>query len=159
MAILPNNIYAFNAIEGTVHKKEDCGELIAYDGEPQQTSYVEWNGYPAYRTQRDSIGAENGDYAVTVKMADTKAPLWRIISNGYPYQDPETIGVKTKEEAYTATQHAIYLYTEGDWNFSRYSAIGDQENGPGARTLKAIEKLLKKGIEGTDTNQKKDLHI
>ena len=147
---LQNSIYAFETTEGVAHKVKDCGEFVTYNGEPQQTSFIECNGHPTYLKERPNEGEETGDKNLTIYDVDNNFIIWRIITNGYPYQDLETIGVNTEEEAYTATQHAIYLYLEGDWKINDYAPIGDQENSAGARVMKAIQKLIKEAEEGTN---------
>lgn len=150
IASLQNGIYAFEATEGVAHKVKDCGEFVTYNGEPQQTSFIEVDGHPTYREERPDAGEETEDKNLTIKDVDSNFIIWRIITNGYPYQDLATIGVDTEEEAYTATQHAIYLYLEGDWKINDYAPIGDQENSAGARVIKAIQRLLKEAEEGTN---------
>ena len=57
-------------------------------------------GYIVYTT---SDGKE-------IKVSNEK--VWKVIINGYPYKTLEELDVINEEEAYTATQFAIYTVLE-----------------------------------------------
>lgn len=56
----------------------------------------------------------------------TDVKLWRLVVNGYPYKTIGELGCANKEEAFTATKHAIYSYIHGN-NPNDYTAIGEAE--------------------------------
>ena len=62
---------------------------------------------------QDKPGADNtNSYNVTITelLADNEMynRVWRVVTNGYPYQNLETLGVSSTEYAFQATKMAIY---------------------------------------------------
>lgn len=158
MICLQNNIYAAFIQESYAYEVEDCGELLKYNGVPVITSYIECNGQPAYCMDKTKPGAETGSYNLKFENLLQDVGLWRIIVNGYPYKTEAQLGVANKKEAFTATKHAIFCYRHGN-NPENYTAVGDQENGPGARTLKAMKAILQAANESTETKPSSRLNI
>ena len=128
-----------------VVKEGRCPDLLKYNGYTVgcvRVSYDDGSSkYPAYCLQRDlpGIGDREGEYSsyeLDVKGYLTNPMIWRILSNSFPHNSFQGMGVNNIEEAYVATKQAIYciLYGNDADNFSRYSAIGEA----GKRTLNAM---------------------
>ena len=133
-----------------LHYGGDCGQLLKYKNVIVKTTYVEYtykgNNYPAYCLNKTLDGVtDESSYAVTASYAINDIGLWRTVINGYPYKSIEELGVVDREEAFTATKHAIYCYlfenTPDD-----YEAIGDG----GERTLSALKKIVSDAETSTE---------
>ncbi len=144
--------------EANIYKSTDCGTLLAYNGIPVITSYVEYNylgvGFPAYCLDKTKNGAETGAYSVSVNSLIQDVKLWRIMISGYPYKSLSELGVHTKEEAFTATKHAIYCYIHGN-DVNSYSAVGEA----GQRTLNALKQILNVANNSTEINMSNTINI
>ena len=140
---LANSVYAAELVNSAkLEKIGDCGSLLKYNGVPVITTYVAYNdegkSYPAYCLNVNLPGVgESGSYTVSTNELISDVGLWRRVINGYPYKTLNDLGCKTKEEAFTATKHAIYCYVHGV-NPDNYSAIGEAGN----RTLNAMKKII-----------------
>lgn len=101
---------------------------------------------PAYciNAELDGVG-EHGNYSVTIESSVSNPAVWRAITNGYPYKSLESLGVQDEDEAYTATKQAVYCVLYNYDISTRYEPIGEE----GARTLAAIQKIVKEAREGT----------
>lgn len=146
-------VNAFNINNANMVAECDCGQLITYKGVVVKTTYVDYlnNGkkYPAYCLDVKKPGVEpNFSYYVSVRNTISDLKLWKIIINGYPYKTLNELGVQTKEEAFTATKHAIYCYIHGN-DRTQYKPIGDA----GQRTINALNKIL------DDANNSKETQI
>lgn len=78
--------------------------------------------------------------------AITDVKLWKIIINGYPYKTIEQLGCHNREEAFTATKHAVYCYNHGN-NPNDYQPVGEA----GIRTINALNKILADAEKSTET--------
>ena len=147
-----NSVIASNLDTANVQAIGDCGSLLKYKGIIVKTTYIAYedNGklYPAYCMDKTKPGAEEGSYTVSIDKAIQDVKLWKIITNGYPYKTIEELGVASKEEAFTATKHAIYSYIHGN-QLSDYTPIGEA----GQRTLNAMYKII------NDANNSKEVQI
>ena len=147
-----NSVIASNLDTANVQAIGDCGSLLKYKGIIVKTTYIAYedNGklYPAYCMDKTKPGAEEGSYTVSIDKAIQDVRLWKIITNGYPYKTIEELGVASKEEAFTATKHAIYSYIHGN-QLSDYTPIGEA----GQRTLDAMYKII------NDANNSKEVQI
>lgn len=147
-----NSVIASNLDIANVQAIGDCGSLLKYKGIIVKTTYIAYedNGklYPAYCMDKTKPGAEEGSYTVSIDKAIQDVKLWKIITNGYPYKTIEELGVASKEEAFTATKHAIYSYIHGN-QLSDYTPIGEA----GQRTLNAMYKII------NDANNSKEVQI
>lgn len=147
-----NSVIASNLDTANVQAIGDCGSLLKYKGIIVKTTYIAYedNGklYPAYCMDKTKPGAEEGSYTVSIDKAIQDVRLWKIITNGYPYKTIEELGVASKEEAFTATKHAIYSYIHGN-QLSDYTPIGEA----GQRTLNAMYKII------NDANNSKEIQI
>ena len=86
------------------------------------------------------------EYKVNIGNKITNENLWRVIINGYPHKTLEELGVENKEEAYVATQTAIYTALENR-KLSDYEADNSKE---GQRTLKAYLKIMQNAKNSND---------
>ena len=157
---LANSVYA--AELGTSAKLEkigDCGSLLKYNGITVITTYVAYNDngnlYPAYCLNVNLPGVgENGSYTVSTNDYVADIGLWRRVVNGYPYKTLKELGCKTKEEAFTATKHAIYCYVH-NIDPNDYSAIGKAGN----RTLNAMKQIIENAQNSTETKMQTSIVI
>ena len=145
-----NSVYAVNNKTERLYKVCDCGNLLKYKDVNVKVSYIEYenNGkkYPAYCLNKTKPGAENGAYNVNIDNMVNDVKLWRTIINGYPYKSLEQLGVKTKEEAFTATKQAVYCYIHKN-KVEDYKAIGEA----GERTLNALRKIVDAANNSNET--------
>ena len=157
---LANSVYA--AELGTSANLENlgsCGSLLKYKGNTVITTYVSYNDgqnkYPAYCLNANLPGVgENGNYTVSTNNLITDVKLWRLVVNGYPYKTIGELGCANKEEAFTATKHAIYSYIHGN-NPNDYQAIGVA----GQRTLNALNKILQDAKNSKETQISNNIKI
>lgn len=148
LIILLNSFYTCFAIEKDpvlVKHKKDCDLYLKYNGKFKSVHYAvfEKNGkeYPAYCLNPEFGGVnthENGQYIVDVTGKISNEKVWKVIINGYPYKTLEELGVINEEEAYTATQFAIYTVLENR-NIEDYTADTSEA---GNRTLNAYLKIM-----------------
>lgn len=129
----------------TVKHKIDCKLYLKYKGQYRQIHYAifEKNGkeFPAYCLTPEYSGVGvNGikEYPVDINKKITDENIWKVMINGYPYKSLEELGVQSKEEAYVATQAAIYTVLENR-KVSDYEADNSPE---GKRTLDAYLKII-----------------
>ena len=145
-----NVVFAKNIDSAHIYLVGDCGKLLTYKGSPIKVSYVEYTEdgvhYPAYCLDASKPGAESQEYTVSVSGSIKDVGLWRRIINGYPYKTIDELGVKNKEEAFTATKQAIYCYLYKH-NPSDYGAIGEA----GQRTLNAFRKIISDAENSSET--------
>ena len=145
-----NVVFAKNIDSAHIYLVGDCGKLLTYKGSPIKVSYVEYTEdgvhYPAYCLDASKPGAETQEYTVSVSGSIKDVGLWRRIINGYPYKTIDELGVKNKEEAFTATKQAIYCYLYKH-NPSDYGAIGEA----GQRTLNAFRKIISDAENSSET--------
>lgn len=153
-----NAVYATSISSANLYAIGDCGELLKYKGNVVKVSYVQYsnNGvdYPAYCMNPNKPGAETQSYSVSVQEAINDVGLWRRIINGYPYRSIEDLGVANKEEAFTATKHAIYCYLYGN-SPSSYEGIGEA----GARTLRAMHLIIDNANRSNETKISSTIQI
>lgn len=157
---LLNTVYAVElGSSANLQKICDCGPLLKYKGITVVTTFVAnvegENVYPAYCLNANLPGVgENGSYTVSTKDLVTDVGLWRRVINGYPYKTISELGCQTKEEAFTATKHAIYCYTHNN-NPDNYSAIGEA----GERTLNAMKQIIANANNSTETKMQTSITI
>lgn len=128
-----------------IKHKGDCKLYLKYKGAYKQVHYAayESGGYefPAYclNPEADGVGSDGRtEYNVNITGKITNENVWKVLINGYPYKSLEELGVENKDEAYSATQAAVYSALENR-NVSDYEA--DSSSG-GKRTLKAYLKIM-----------------
>lgn len=153
-----NAVYATSVHSANLYAIGDCGELLKYKGGVVKVTYIQYsnNGvdYPAYCMNPNKPGAETQSYSVSVQEAINDVGLWRRIINGYPYRSLEDLGVANKEEAFTATKHAIYCYLYGN-DPNRYEAIGEA----GMRTLRAMHLIIDNANRSNETKISSTIEI
>ena len=157
---LSNSVYAAELMNNAkLEKICDCGSLLKYKGVTVVTTFVAYreggNIYPAYCLNVNLPGVgEKGSYTVSTNDMVTDVGLWRRVINGYPYKTISELGCKTKEEAFTATKHAIYCYVHND-NPDNYSAIGEA----GQRTLNAMKQIIRNAQNSKETKMQTNINI
>ncbi len=119
-----------------------CGELLTYKGETVETYYIyratKALFFPAYCIDETKQGITNHfGYKVMVEDSIHDVNLWKYIINGFEYKTLKELGCETPEEAYMATQQAIYCYLYNR-NVEDYGAIGEA----GERTLRALKQIV-----------------
>lgn len=158
--VLVNSVEAAQVAENIqLEKICDCGSLLKYKGVPVVTSYIAYNdggiSNPAYCLNVNLPGVgEMGSYTVSTNQFVTDVGLWRRVINGYPYKTIGELGCYTKEEAFTATKHAIYCYVH-NIDVNNYSAIGET----GERTLNAMKTILANAQNSTETKIQANINI
>lgn len=148
------NLYSKGRCQSLLKNSATGGEIIVTkvfykDGE---------NEYPAYcmNVELGGVG-EYGNYDVTITEAVNNPLVWRVITNGYPYQTFETLGVANEDEAYTATKQAVYcvLYDYDVNDFSKYIPIGEA----GTRTLNAMKQIVNKARNSEETKPSNQIKL
>lgn len=107
--------------------------------------------YPAYCMQRDLAGAgDDLSYDVTITdilgNSDTYNKVWRVVTAGYPYNSPESLGVPDWTYAYQATKMAVYCVM-GQANVNDYYAT----DSIGQSIVDLINRLVSIGENGSNT--------
>lgn len=146
-----NSVQAIKINSANIVSGGDCGTLLTYKGIPVITTYAHYMqdgiSYPAYCLDKAKPGVgDNISYNVSAENAITDVKLWKIIINGYPYKTIEQLGCQSKEEAFTATKHAVYCHNHGN-NPNDYKPVGEA----GIRTLNALNKILADAAKCTET--------
>lgn len=153
-----NAVYATSINSANLYSTGTCGDLLKYKGGVVKVSYVQYtdNGinYPAYCMNPNKAGAETQSYDVSVQETISDVGLWRRVINGYPYKSIEELGVANKEEAFTATKHAIYCYLYGN-NPDSYEGIGEA----GERTLRAMHTIINNANNSNESKTSTTIEI
>lgn len=141
--ILTNSVFAVETLN--VKAIKECPVLLQYGNIKIGTTLAKVNindkEYPVYCLDVSKPGVATGkltEYNVTLKDTIDNQEVYRAIINGYPYKTIEELGVKTEEEAFTATKQAVYsmLYNR---NVDEYSAINTEA---GHRTYNAYRNIV-----------------
>ena len=141
--ILTNSVFAAETLN--VKAIKECPVLLQYGNIKIGTTLAKVNindkEYPVYCLDVSKPGVAIGklpEYNVTLKDTIKNQEVYRAIINGYPYKTIEELGVKTEEEAFTATKQAVYsmLYNR---NVDEYSAINTEA---GHRTYNAYRNIV-----------------
>ncbi|MCI8273351.1 MAG: Cys-Gln thioester bond-forming surface protein [Clostridia bacterium] len=110
--------------------------------------------YPAYCLNKEKSGAEifEEGYEITLeeilKDSEKYNKVWRVITAGYPYNTPESLGVKDWSYAYQATKMAIYCVL-GQSNVDDFYA--DENDIIGESVVRLIRELVNEGENGNRT--------
>ena len=127
---------------------------------PMECQYICYtnNGkkYPAYCISHGLDGVdEQGPYTVDISKLLDDDRIWRVIVNGYPYQNAATIGVENADDAYFATKQAIYCVLIN----RNIDAVYRATNSSGTKVIKAIKKLTDIGKNGKQTPESANLKV
>lgn len=133
--------------------------LLKYKNEPITSFYVGYTGklynYPAYCLDKNKeFVTDKLSYSVTEKGEIEDTILWRYIINGYPYKTVKELGCLERDEAYVATQQAIYCYIYNQ-QIEDYEPIGEA----GERTLQAMKNIIKSAQNSEETPSKQAVKI
>lgn len=91
--------------------------------------------YPVYCLNGGLPGAETQEYKVSISDYINNEKVWRIVTNGYPYNN---MGL-SDDDAYMVTKIAIYCVT-GNADFSRYTY--DESRPVTVQTYNALKNLV-----------------
>ena len=98
--------------------------------------YNEGEKYPSYNALYPTYGYNN---PYDEEIIDENSFLWKVVVNGYPYKTIEELGCANFEEAYMATQAAVYCahcnHVESDYTYF-------EGNEASLRTYNAFLKIL-----------------
>lgn len=116
LLIIINAFYSSYAYElGTkrVELSDWCKEYFKYQGERERVPFVTYskNGtnMPAFCISPNLSPIGPGGLDVTVNGKITNEAVWKVLTNSYPYKSLSELGVDSVEEAYYATQVAVYV--------------------------------------------------
>lgn len=165
-----NTIYAAIEIEISKYFLEKVGEAehhLKYyreDGDEYRylvcsiVGYYDKNGNfnPSYCMNKNLTGAEDKPYNVTVDSILDNNKVWRVIKNGYPYKNARELGLENDYNAYAVTKWAVYCVL-GESELDYYKAESDDKEA--VAMLKALKKLVKIGLEGTEKQNDNPLKI
>lgn len=137
----------------------DCSYLLKYRGEPVSLFYACYQGklynYPVYCLDETKQGVTNRiEYTIKIKNNLNDPILWRYITNGYPYKSLSELGCKSRDEAYVASQEAIYCYLHGH-KIEDYEGIGEA----GERTLEVMKNIIKNAGKSQELPAEKSVTI
>ena len=147
-----NCLASENNIEQTVKYEKTCETYLKYQGNLKVAhyAYYEKDGkiYPAYclNPEFKGVNEDMKEYILNLEGKVTNEKIWRVIINGYPYKSLEELGVESKEEAYTATQFAIYTVLHNR-NVDDYESVGTDS---GNRTLIAYKKIMENATKANE---------
>lgn len=166
ISLMPMAYAQTEVTDAYIEYSHDTGHHLKYwkssinDWSYVNTAYVQYehNGvkYPAYCANRDKIGVEvDSNYQVNVLDHLKDDRIWRVVTNGYPYQTPQQMGVENEDDAFVATKHAIYsiLY---DISVADYYKGGDER---GKKIVQAIEHLVDIGRNEKAVYQQGDIQL
>lgn len=135
--VIANNCSAFTKVEGTrisINKRVEVPFYYEDEGK-RICEIITCQSNQVYKLQRDE-DLSNSNAINGKEHSDVK--LRRILSNGYPMHSERTLGCNNWEEAYIATQEAVYCKLENK-DVNKYIA----ENEAGQRIIRAIKQILK----------------
>ncbi len=149
-----NVVSAVDISSATIEDLGDCGHhLMFFDRKQNAWSYIittmvgyreNGNLHYAYCLDVDKHGVgEESSYAVSVDNILSDNRVYRVIVNGFPYNN---MGLND-QDAFVATKHAVYsiLYNRDVRSF--YKGGDDRGN----QIVNAIESLVNVGRNGTQT--------
>ena len=139
------NIYSIGNEDNLLLYKND--ELLTifnvYKNEGQE--------YPAYNALYPTYNYNN---SYEEELIDENSFLWQVVVNGYPYRTIEELGCNSYEEAYTATQAAIYCahcnHIENEYTYF-------EGNEASIRTYNAFLKILENARNNKITTNKSNV--
>lgn len=155
LVIFLNSFYVCFANENKfelVKYEKTCEPYLKYKGDLKIVHYAfyekDGKNTPAYCVNPEYSGVNENlpEYSVKINGKIINEKIWKVIINGYPYKTLEELGVNCKEEAYTATQFAIYTVLHNR-NVTDYESVGSEA---GQRTLNAYLKIMKNVNESNE---------
>lgn len=111
----------------------------------------EENEYPVYNALVPTYNYSN---PYEEELIDENSFLWQVVVNGYPYKTIEELGCNTYDEAFTATQVAIYC-AYCNQSASDYSYF--KENESSLRTYNAVLNILENAKKNEITINKNNV--
>lgn len=127
-----------------------------------KTAYTEVDGKVAYSVTYNNDNTPQGEVVYTHFLKDEKVTT--ILLNGYPYKSYEDMGLQNEEEAYIATQLAVYEMisrqqvsgiANGTFSLSEIKASEEQYKEMVDRVLNKANEMVTFAIENTYENTNK----
>lgn len=150
-------VYGATISSAKLSSSHKTAYFLKYKGQNSRASYVTYTKdgkqYPAYCLNDGLPGAESGAYTVDVSDMSTNSKVWRVMKNGFPYKSASSMGLKTNDQAFYVTKHAIYCVT-GQRDISDYTSRSGYKY-----VLTALQKLVDIGLNGTETYKKPNAKI
>ncbi len=154
LLIIINVFYSSYAYEPGIRKvdlTDWCKEYFKYQGERERVPFITYSkdgiNMPAFCISPNLSPIDQNGANVTVNSKITNESVWKVLINSYPYKSLEDLGVDSVEEAYYATQIAIYV-TLG----ARNQADFEPRNTTGADNVyNAFLKILNNAKASKDT--------
>lgn len=121
-----------------------------------KTAYTEIDGNVAYSVTYNNDTIPQGEVVYTHYLTTEKVTT--ILLNGYPYVSYEEMGLKNEEEAYMATQLAVYEMisrqgiegiSNGTFSLDKINASEEQYEDMVNRVIKKAKQLVQLAIEDT----------
>lgn len=98
------------------------------------------NNYPCYCVIPDQLGVNNlGDRDAELTQTVQSPKIYGAIMNGYPYKQPEELGLETNKEAYYATRNVVWTLA-GNWEYALWKSDGTEQ---GNRVKAAMDTIYK----------------
>ena len=130
--IMPISNAARLSGEVNIYTKSMNENLILYKGEKLLTIFN------VYKNESKEYQASYNN-PKEMQLIDEESLIWKVVANGYPYKTVEELGCANYEEAYAATQIAIYCVYCGHLE-SDYTVI--EGNDASTRVYNAFKKIL-----------------
>ena len=120
--IIPTSKAAKVSGEVNIFTIGNSNNLLLYKNKSMLTIFNHYYNnekeYPAYNVLYPTY-AYNNPYEE--ELVDENSFLWQVVVNGYPYKTIEELGCNSYDEAYTATQAAVYCahcnHVESDYTY------------------------------------------
>lgn len=98
------------------------------------------NNYPVYCVIPEELGVNNlGDQDAAINGTVQHPRIYGAIMNGYPYKQPEELGLTTNKEAYYATRNVVWTLA-GNWDYSLWKSDGTEQ---GERVKASMDQIYK----------------
>ena len=146
--------------ERIVKYEKTCETYLEYKGNLKTAHFafyeIDGKKLPAYclNPEYEGVNNERKEYSVKLNGKISNEKIWKVIVNGYPYKTLDELGVKSKEEAYTATQFAIYTVLHNR-DINDYKSVGTEG---GNRTLDAYKKIMESANSSSE-NMEVDINL
>ena len=163
-------VMAENLIDTSLYAREDLPAYMRMNEMERDIKHVyhkfDDEDLPAYCMNEyvDGITKDKTyDVSVESEIADTDIKLWRIITNGYPYKTAEELGCTNENQAYDATQEAVYFYLHNkqatEEKFKRTLLSLKPIDDEGTKVHNAMEKILNDAENSTATKPSKEIIV
>lgn len=163
-------VCAENLIDTSLYAREDLPLYMRMDELDRKIKHVYHKfgnvDLPAYCMDEYALGISKDktyDVSVDSEIVDTDIGLWRIITNGYPYKTIAELGCKNENQAYDATQEAVYFYlynkNETEDKYKRTLSRLKPEGEEGKIVHAAMTKIVTDAEKSTATKPSKEVTV